>query len=345
MTLTEQTRKIEQYITNVGTFFKKQSGDGYWTLDTLLINDKLCNQYLKYNGYFKIDEPIKNIKQKVSGKTQQVGWELINPELACSILPMYLTLEQLYNEYNVDSEHDGYAGEYKDRAAMYKPVTETTESSYVDVPFELITLGELQVDNYNKPEAMLITQQVESTYGRNNLQTLDLSAIVQYGDITRILTPEFMLHTQPCSLSSNQVYSIVRHWIKEHIDPKVAKITSDYDFCFTVKKIVKTEPFIKRVEKLTRGFNSYNPKRYENKKEDTILVDIFEMTYAGYKGNAGYDGYTCIPKWEAKSLKDMQEHIKNYLDNLMSVINSNLHQCECCKGSGYRVESAMNVKR
>jgi hypothetical protein len=60
--------------------------------------------------------------------------------------------------------------------------------------------------------------------------------------LERMLTPEFALHERPCSITSKQTYDIVRYYVKENIDPKQAEVTSDYDFCFTVKKKVAIKP-------------------------------------------------------------------------------------------------------
>ncbi len=47
-----------------------------------------------------------------------------------------------------------------------------------------------------------------------------------------------MLSSRPCKLTSKQMYDITRKYIKDNIDLSKAKITSDYKFCFAVKKII-----------------------------------------------------------------------------------------------------------
>lgn len=59
------------------------------------------------------------------------------------------------------------------------------------------------------------------------------------------------------------------------------------------------------------------------------------MTWAGYKpGNRGYEGYTCIEPWKANSLKELQEHIKEYLEQLINILNSKTEECLHCNGTG-----------
>ena len=83
-----------------------------------------------------------------------------------------------------------------------------------------------------------------------------------------------------------------------------------------------------------KGFRQFNTR---TKAYDS--VQIFEMTWAGYRGNGGYEGYTCIPALEGSSLKDISERLKYYLETLMEEINKELDKCSCCNGYGYVVKS------
>ena len=44
-----------------------------------------------------------------------------------------------------------------------------------------------------------------------------------------------------CRLTSQESFDIIRWYIKRNIDPKAAEMTSDYDFCLTVKKLIPLE--------------------------------------------------------------------------------------------------------
>ena len=53
-----------------------------------------------------------------------------------------------------------------------------------------------------------------------------------------MIIPDILIHNYPCEISSVDLYSVVRQYIKDNIDTKVAKITTDYNFCFEVKKLI-----------------------------------------------------------------------------------------------------------
>lgn len=69
------------------------------------------------------------------------------------------------------------------------------------------------------------------------------------------------------------------------------------------------------------------------------LVEVFEMTWAGYKGSGGYEGYTCIPELKGSSLEDLGEKLESYLSNLVEVLNRRVVECEHCNGTGHLVEN------
>jgi len=179
---------------------------------------------------------------------------------------------------------------------------------------------EIEVENYNSPEKIIIKQNHGSFNG--SPVSVDLSSIVRYEELHEILTPEFLIHNCPCTLSSEQMFKIIRYYVKENINPRVARITSDYDFCFTVKKVLNKKPSLV----------------IKSKKPTEELFEVFEMTYSGYRGgSSGYNGYTPIAPMNAGSLEDMKNKLEKYLTELIDDINTKVEQCECCKGTGHIV--------
>ncbi|MFK5882928.1 MAG: hypothetical protein QM489_01155 [Candidatus Izemoplasma sp.] len=45
----------------------------------------------------------------------------------------------------------------------------------------------------------------------------------------------------PCEISSQDLYNIIRERVKQNINYENAAITSDYDFCFTVKRKLQVD--------------------------------------------------------------------------------------------------------
>lgn len=133
-----------------------------------------------------------------------------------------------------------------------------------------------------------------------------------------------LLSTRPSKLSSDEFYKIVREYIKRNINPKYAEITSDYDFCFTVKKIVKLhEPKAYKVDIGTKRRPNYQT-RYNQSKS----IEIFQMAPKAYQG------YTVIESMIGENYKDLEKKVNDYLKELIDKINEPVVECPNCKGHG-----------
>lgn len=313
--------KIKYYNTNVGVIFQVHNA-AYYSGDILknscdFIDNTPVESIQSLNkGWYKIDSLPCSIKKKVKANKVMVGHELKSPSLVSDKVPAFLTLEQLPHV----EDYYGFSGEYKEIAYLYVPKYEEQPEKLGEVSFELVHLGDIEVSNYAYPEKILIKQASENFRGK--VQTVDLSDIVRYEDLYELLTPSFLVHNCPCYLSSEQMFKIVRHYVKENTNPRVAEITSDHDFCFTVKKILSKEP-------------SFVSKQ---KKPQSELFEVFEMTWKGYNGKqSGYGGYTPIAELKADSLEDMKNKLEDYLKNLIEKINAEVKQCSCCNGTGHVV--------
>jgi hypothetical protein len=142
--------------------------------------------------------------------------------------------------------------------------------------------------------------------------------------------PALTIHERPCKLTSKQTYDIVREHVKLNINPKVAKITSDYDFCFTVKKIIPiARPYSYEYDARSPWSRRRKPEmktRWVGDKE----IDCFEMTST----EDHYKGYTPIKPFEGKSEDDLKDNIDAYLETLMAYINEPMKECPTCNGVG-----------
>ena len=327
--------KIQYYSTNIGVFFKIDASWSYQNLQALNIveiNGKDVTSLVPNNGWYHFEGELKDFKKRNPPKKEQIGWRLINPEIASEKIPLTLTLQQLQKTWNSEDEDYAFTGSYASLVSLYQHDYTELPSEIVPVEVELVKLRDLHIENYEAPSEMKIQVQ-DGNYG-GKLQVQDLSKVAVFADIERMLTPDFLLHTRPCSLTSEQVYKIVRAHILNNIDGKVARVTSNYDFCFAVEKIIETKPYEVKTEKLTSGMRSYKPPRFTTATKTTKQQKIFEMTWKGYKGNSGYDGYTCIEPWEANSLRELYEYMQQYLKDLMLEINKPVVECQHCNGLG-----------
>lgn len=330
--------KIQYYSTNIGVFFKF---DGYYSYSTIgqnnivEINGKDVTSLVPNNGWYHFEGELKDFKKRNPPKSEQIGWKLKNPDIASEKIPSVLSLKELTYTYDPeDEDSDGkiYMGEYADIGVLYEPMLEAVPEEISLVEVELVKLRDLHVENYNVPSEMKVQIQ-DGNYG-GKTQVQDLSTIAVFSDIERMLTPDFLIHARPCSLTSHQVYKIIRAHVLNNIDGKVARVTSNYDFCFAVDKVIETKPYSTKKEQLTRSGRSYKPPRFTTGTKSTKQQKIFEMTWKGAHNGGGYTGYTCIEPWEADSLQELYDNMQKYLSDLMEEINKPVIECQHCNGLG-----------
>ena len=332
--------KFEAYMTNLGLFVHMASG--YTIGPSTRINGipsaefaetKVAhNSYTTRSWYFL--EGIREIstyERLQPGGSFLVGYNLKVPSVASDEIPAYLTVEQVEQYY--DDEGDYCWGKFADFRSLYEPVNERREGVWVPEEFTVHVLRQVNVESFESPAQMKVTVDHTGSWVEKPTEH-DLSAIVTYDDLERLLTPEPLLHERPCSLSSSQVYGIVRHHVKNNISPRYARVTSDYDFCFTVKKRISVKPVTSRHEVKKPSGRSYAKPKWKTTTTEFKEVEIFEMTPA----DKPYGGYTPIAPWHAQSLADMRDQISSYLEELMEGINRPVAECPSCNGTGHLVD-------
>lgn len=153
---------------------------------------------------------------------------------------------------------------------------------------------------------------------------------IRHQELDEMIFPEVLLHNRPSSFTSKTVYDITRQYVLSHIDHSVAKITSNYDFCFEVKKIIPLHV----PEKITYHDIFARSKRERNKLRTTIKEyrehTIFEMTNLVDR----YRDYTPIPAMFAENEVALEKKMNEWLESLMAEINRPLCECPHCSGKG-----------
>ena len=324
--------KIEYYQSNLGVFIKNE-----WSMNSLYINDIPFTEGIARKGFRQFNIPsIDKVERKSSPTYETIGYKLKVVELASDKIPVYLKQEDV--QPCVDEDDNTCWTDYEEIRGLYTVDSVQKEGGLTPVEYQLVCLGTLQIDNIESPATMAINVSNPKNYIEPP-KGYDLSGLVTYSDLEQMLTPEFLLHERPCKLTSGQMYKIVRNWVKTNINPKCAEITSDYDFCFTVKRKLYHPPVEIKTEIKKQNGRSYATPKFNTRTKAYDSVQIFEMTWIGYRGNNGYEGYTCIQPLEGSSLKDISERLKYYLETLMEEINKEVDKCSCCSGYGYVVKS------
>lgn len=198
---------------------------------------------------------------------------------------------------------------YEDVSGLYTYKYEEEEEGLEDIEFVVNVIEEI--------EGEFSLTEVKYQLKHNFLDTLN--------------THPILLPSKPCSLSKEESYKIIRNHIKNNIDPKYAEITSDYDFCFTVKKKIRLhEP-----ESYTVNINAMHKRRkpkYETRFNKHRSVTIFEVAPKAYQS------YTVVSEFTGDNYEDLENNINTYLNELMTKINEPFIECECCKGLGVIID-------
>ena len=308
-------------------------------VNNIKVNDQ-TPQHTFSAVWYKVDGSyLESVQKKIPAKGTRIGFKLKNQELASDKIPVYLTEEQV-NPY-FDEDYGEKWKNYSDFQSLYEADVSYSEESWVDEEINATYLGQINVEENEWLPNIKFNVLADSQWAHKEIKQIDLTSIIRYEELEKMLVPEFLLHKRPCSLSSTQTYEIVRQYVKENIDPKQAVVTSDYAFCFTVKKKVAIKPYIHTWEEKKPNGKSYTRPRIKNRTIEWKEVEIFEMTNEKDK----YKKYTPIKGFSGDSLEDLIENIKLYLDELMYNINVPVHECEHCNGTGYLIDNNFEINK
>lgn len=257
----------------------------------------------------------KKIQKNRQGNIINERYELRDIDLASEKMPTVIQRTDK-SEYSVDVIDNLYSYEY-DREPDYLE----------DVDCEIEEV--LSVDNFTFPP-QIQCDAVRKYDFKDTVYTIT-NADVEHQLIDEIIYPPVMLHKVPCKFTSKQMYDITRQYLLTHIDREVATVSSNYDFCFGVDKIIPLlEPEIISYQNILA-----RTKRERNKIHTKIKkfnnVKIFEMTY----DRENYKGYPVIPEIYADNEEGLKQKVDTWLDGVIEIINKPLCTCPQCKGVGF----------
>ena len=287
------------------------------------------------------ESELKSMSEKRTGEKHNYRWKLkdATPELVKNELPQEISTEDAC-EYYDDDDYEYYIGskcEHYGYSGFYSRVCDTKPDYFKEVDIKIKFLGEIKSNWVESPVDAKYSVW-NSDYKSDGDSLTSISSIASFSELSSMMTPDLLLHNQPCSISSHQTYNIVRKHISDNIDPKWARITSDYDFCFTVKKKIAVKPITRSHEITKRNGRSYAKPKFKNSTTTHIESEIFEMTHA----QRNYSGYTPIIGFKGDDLQDLINNIEAYLAELMEYINEPLSQCPHCEGTGHIFSDKFN---
>jgi hypothetical protein len=210
-----------------------------------------------------------------------------------------LTPKVIYESY-IDEDSDFY--EVK---GLYECKYETVEAGFEEIPFKITAAEEIN----------------------GNFEIVRMDYEPKYSLLDRITTHPVLLPTKPCYLSKEESYRIIRNHVKANIDLRYAKVTSDYDFCFTVEKVIELYKPHEYTVNVNANYSRRKPK-YEKRYNTIRTVKVYEVA------PKVYNSYPIVEPFSGKDYDDLKKNIEEFLHNLMEMINEPVVECEHCKGRG-----------
>jgi hypothetical protein len=132
-----------------------------------------------------------------------------------------------------------------------------------------------------------------------------------------------LLQDTPCELTREESFRIIREYIKKNIDLRFSAISSDYEFCLSVVKIIprsEKEPFQINVGK--------KKPKVETQFRDNRKLECYSIAPKEYQD------YPIVVPFRGNSYDDLKKNIQVFLEDLMKKINEPLMDCPHCKGLG-----------
>lgn len=327
--------KIKYYKTKKGLYISS----GYSMTDSYKFNGVTPKSTHATYWYFLegVEDPYPFTQKTLNEGGKYLSLKSGVPSVLLQDFQQEIPLEK--GDYYWDDDNEVYTlkdtHEMYETRGLYDILTYPVTSAWGEKELQVEYLGDFDdslVDNFATVKYEV--DQDLSFRRQRGKDTIDISDVVSYSELSQIMVPELLIHNQPCTLSSEVMYKIVRNYIKDNIDPMQAVVTSDYNFCFTVKKKIHIKPYELKTEiKKTNG-RSYAKKRFNIKQIKYKEVECFEMT--NKKDN--YKGYTPIKSISANNLDELISFVKDFLDEIMKYINTPVKECECCSGIGHFVE-------
>jgi hypothetical protein len=253
-------------------------------------------------GWYELPNLPKTVQNKISPPPLISSYKLRDGFVSTDKLPATVSAD--FFEYD-DEEEEYLNGEIK---GLYEAVLKQKEPYLENVEFEISTIS----------------------HKNSNWKFVAAPPNVQNYLLDEITKHPALLQDEKCFLSKEESYKRIREFIKLNINPRVAYVSSDYDFHFEVAKKIP----LHEKEKYQRNVKPFakRPKYVDdyrlNRKVTVYCIIPDEKRKASYKNS------DIAPQFSGENYEDLEINISNYLNDLINKINEPLKDCPHCKGRG-----------
>ena len=244
--------------------------------------------------WFKILKIPTTIFQRISGKRTNQRYELLDKYKSVEGLPQVIAKDQ--------------EDEYEEILGMYEFKYDSMEDTYEPIEFK-----------------------INEIYSREDFECIERPYRAETDLLTQIEFPEVAYQDKPCKVTSESLFDIIRHHVKENIDNRYAVIDSDYDFHFQVDRVIQLANPYDMIYN-TNALSKRKPK-WVTKTIATKKATILNLKRKPSDSNYGKDCHIA-PEIVGKDYKDLKNKVDEFLKNLMNEINKKYCECPNCQGWG-----------
>lgn len=320
----DNPRPFRAIKTDCGVFLSYDRSDGIYygfqTIDAILFDGER-GQPTHSQDWVKVAKMPTKISVLVN--QPNVNHRFVLTEAIPGLdLPTSIPREEA-GAYARDGDFKWYA-KYAKFQSFYSETSDAQPQKEEEIPFSIKVI--LEIDQIKEYAGFSYPIQ-RTQWEHDGLMNLTEGNVL-HNEVDTILFPDIVLPARTSKLTSKQTYKIIRQHVKTNINPHYAAITSDYDFCFTVEKVIPLTKPVAYQRDVSR-FGARKPK-YVTDYRDKRSIKVFEMT----SDEDNYKGYTPITPFVGKSVDDLKRNIDEFLADLMAYINEPIKDCACCQGTG-----------
>ena len=302
----------------------------YNSLEKLLVNGEFPTSTFR-RGWCEVQSIPVQIQKEVKPPNINYRFELIDESMASDKLPLVWQREDVakYIDYEWVWQVD-----YSTYRSLYRTAFDEQPMILEEVAFEYSTIIEVE----KLPGKFSLGYNILKDPQWNHQGTTTLrKEQVHHQLLDLIVYPDLVMPLRPSSLSRDASFEVIRQHVKENINPKVAEVTSDYRFCFTVKKkIPLSETQTYQVD--VNWMRKRRKPKYQTRYRTDRAVECFEMAPKAYQN------YSVLEGFRGESEEDLKQNIDEYLARLMNHINEPIEDCKKCKGRGVIINETLKNK-
>lgn len=257
--------------------------------------------------WYELPSLPKKVQSIQCASKKTVGFKLKDGFVSTDKLPEMVSADFFHAEY--DEDEDEYIGKNADIFNLYDPILEEIPESYIDEEFEITKLA-------NK---------------NSDWKFVPAPKNVQHYLLDEILTHKDLRQDTRCFLPSEESYRRIREFVKLNINPKAARVSSDYDFHFEVSKVIQ----LHQKEKYKKNVKPFSKRpKYVDDYRTHREISVYDIIPREEQRKSYSEHSHVAPKFEGANYEELEQNVQDYLEELIAKINKPLKDCACCGGSG-----------